>query len=138
MSELHSDNAKELTLGEFGKVLKQDYVRATEIEPYSPWQNRAEMSIKEMKKSTLQVMRRRHAPRRLWDFAAVYATELFSITAHPLPALRGRTPMEHVSGNTPDISEYFLFDFYEPLWSLDVSQLPEEKRVMGRWLGVVH
>ena len=49
ISDLHSDNAKELTLGAFGKVVKTYHICATETEPYSPWQNRAEMCIKELK-----------------------------------------------------------------------------------------
>jgi hypothetical protein len=46
---LHSDDAREITQGCF-KALCRDYsIPCTQTEPYSPWQNRAEGGIRELK-----------------------------------------------------------------------------------------
>jgi hypothetical protein len=47
---LHSDNAKELMQGEWRKVFNDFSIRTTYTEPHSPWQNRAEGSIRETKR----------------------------------------------------------------------------------------
>ena len=47
----------------------------------------------------------------------------------------GRTPLEKVTGDTPDISEYLDFDFYDPVWYL--HETGEEPQI-GRWLGIAH
>jgi hypothetical protein len=45
--------------------------------------------------------------------------------------------MEAVTGSTPDISAYALFDFYQPVWYYTPTEsFPHQKRVIGRWLGV--
>ena len=49
----------------------------------------------------------------------------------------GRTPHEAVVHETPDISEYLDFDFYDPIWYLDRPSSPNNVKI-GRWLGVAH
>ena len=59
------------------------------------------------------------------------------LTALNIPQLEGRVPEEAVTGNTPDISLYAQFDWYEYVWYYDpVVQFPFEKKLLGRWLGV--
>ncbi|MGH3053527.1 MAG: hypothetical protein ACRDL7_00940, partial [Gaiellaceae bacterium] len=135
---LHTDNAKEETMGKWKEVRLNCQLRQTETEPYSPWQNRAERTIREVKKSVVRLMSRTKAPMRLWDFCAVYVCETRCLTAHSIYSLHGRTPYECVTGNTPDISEYVEFDWYQPTWYYDSSDFPEERRLLGRWLGVSH
>ena len=44
-----------------------------------------------------------------------------------------------IFGNTPDISEYVEFEFYDYCWYWDTPQsYPHEKKSLGRWLGVAH
>jgi hypothetical protein len=43
-----------------------------------------------------------------------------------------------VTGRTPDISEYVEFAWYELLWYYDHDDFPEDRRRLGRWLGVAH
>jgi hypothetical protein len=52
--------------------------------------------------------------------------------------VKGRTPYEIVNGDTPDISEYSAFTWYEPVWCLDTTSYPQERKKLGRWLGVLH
>ena len=137
-SALHSDDAKELTLGKWQKVRQEFSIKQTQTEPHSPWQNRAEGAIRELKRHVQRLMKRQRAPRRLWDFCAVYVSEIRTLTASPLFSLHGRTPYELVTGNTPDISEYVEYEWYQPIWYLDSGSFPEEKLLIGRWLGVAH
>jgi hypothetical protein len=42
-----------------------------------------------------------------------------------------------LEGDTPDISEYAQFDWYEPVWFIDpTSAFPEMKKRLGQWVGV--
>ena len=50
--------------------------------------------------------------------------------------LRNRTPLERVTGDTVDISEYLDFDFYDWCWYHENTGLGPTK--LGRWLGVAH
>ena len=87
----------------------------------------------------LRIMQRTGTPKRLWDFAAEYVSQIRTFTANPLYALHGRTPYEILTGNTPDISEWVEFDWYEPVWYYQSeAKFPQDKRSMGRWLGVAH
>jgi hypothetical protein len=51
-------------------------------------------------------------------------------------SLRGRTPIEEVTGETPDITEYLDFRFYDHVWYWENAGLGE--RQLGRWLGMSH
>ncbi|MFN9979156.1 MAG: hypothetical protein ACK53Y_04545, partial [bacterium] len=74
-----------------------------------------------------------------WDFCATYQAKIRNLTAHPLYALQGRTPHELVTGNTPDISEYTDYQWYQTIWYLDQdASFPEDKRKLAKWLGVAH
>jgi hypothetical protein len=47
-------------------------------------------------------------------------------------------PYELVTGNTPDISEYLAFRWYQPVYYFDTAAFPEERELIGRWMGVAH
>ena len=75
-------------------------------------------------------------PRRLWDYGLVYESEILSrISRAPYE----RSGIEQITGETPDISEWLDFSFYDLVWyhvaSNDTSTDP---RQLGRWLGVSH
>ena len=50
--------------------------------------------------------------------------------------LHGRTGLEKVTGETPEISEYIDFGFNDQCWYKENAGMGETK--MGRWLGVSH
>jgi Reverse transcriptase (RNA-dependent DNA polymerase) len=103
--------------------------------PYSAWQNLAEASIRELKKSIRRAMRRSGSPRKLWNYCGVWCAAVRRITS--MDKLDGRTPTEVVTGTTPDISQYALFDWYEPIRYLDPRHaFPNETKLLGRFLGV--
>jgi hypothetical protein len=68
---------------------------------------------------------RKSIPLRLWDYAIVHITKLMNLTAR---GQNSRTGHEEITGETPDISEYVDFDFYD--W--------ENSPKIGRWLGPSH
>lgn len=60
--ELHSDDAKEFTQGHMGQILRKAWIKPSQSEPYSPWQNRVEIAIKAIKKAVHQSMAWTQAP----------------------------------------------------------------------------
>jgi hypothetical protein len=137
-SALHTDDVKEQTMGKWREVCLTHDIKQTLTEPYSPFQNRAKVNIHELKKHVRRIMSKTKTPKRLWDFCASYVAELRCLTAQPLYSLHGRTPYEIVTGNTPDISEYIAFSWYQPVWYYDRTNFPEETNHIGRWIGLAH
>jgi hypothetical protein len=43
-----------------------------------------------------------------------------------------------VTRNTPDISEYPAFEWYQPVYYFDQAAFPEQREIIGRWIGVAH
>ncbi len=49
-STIHTDDAKELTAGKWLDICKTHGIKQTQAEPYSPFQNRAEVNKRELNK----------------------------------------------------------------------------------------
>ena len=99
-------------------------------EPHSPWQNKAEAAIRELKKHFRRIMNRTRPPEVLWCYAMEYVAEIREVMASATPDLR--PPVESVLGNVQDISEYIKFDFHGFIKFYD----PHKGEQLGRWLGV--
>ena len=50
--------------------------------------------------------------------------------------LNGRTPLEFVTGETVDISEFLDFESYDRVWFKQDAGFGETK--LGRWIGVAY
>jgi hypothetical protein len=74
--QIHTDNAKELTLGLWKETCRDANIMMTQTEKDSPWQNRTEVEIRKLKKHTRRLMSRSKTPLALWDFCCQYTTEL--------------------------------------------------------------
>ena len=76
-------------------------------------------------------------PNRLWDYGLVYEAEILSRLSR---GQDDRTGIERLTGDTPDISEWMDFGFYDIVWYHDQPKpdLTDESRKLGRWLGVSH
>ena len=72
----------------------------------------------------------------LWDYGLSYISETGNIIANSSKYSKGRTPLECITGETPDISEYLDFRFYD--WVTFRSNTGLEVVELGRWLGVSH
>jgi hypothetical protein len=66
--EIHTDGAKELTLGTWKQVCRDAGIKTTTTEKDSPWQNRAEVEIRELKKHVHRFMIKSASPSVLWDY----------------------------------------------------------------------
>ena len=119
---------------DFMKTVNYLRIKIKQTEPYSPWQNQAESAIRELKKRWKHRMSIKRIPRRLWDYGLVYESEIMSRTARGVDK---RTGIQRVTGDTPDISEWIDFDFYDPVWYWD-SPDNQDNPLIGRWLGIAH
>ncbi len=82
-------------------------------------------------------MRSKGVLKRLWDYGLVWVLE---ITNRMAKGPEARTPLEALTGNTPDILEWLDFDFYDWCWYWQgpMHELTEDKAEIGRVLGVAH
>jgi hypothetical protein len=72
----------------------------------------------------------------MWCFAIEWAAKVRSLTAHNSIVLRSQTPEERVSGQTPDISEYAHYAWYEWIWYCNEASFPDQDLCLGKWIGV--
>jgi hypothetical protein len=118
-TRLISDNAKELTLGQFAKKARQAQCPMDMTDAYSPFfQNRAaegEMIRKLKRLSGRRWMVKMKSPKVLWDYCLELSSKIHSITAHNLYQLKGQVPETLMTtGSTADtISHLCEFSWYE-------------------------
>ncbi len=103
-SALHIDGSKTQTLGNWKALVKQHHIKTTETEPNSPWQNRAEAGIRELKRHVSRLMRKTNSPLSLWDYCCNLVARIKNLAAN----------------------------------NLDGASFPNDKKKLGRWLGVSH
>mmetsp|Transcript_5411 Transcript_5411/g.7980 ORF Transcript_5411/g.7980 Transcript_5411/m.7980 type:complete len:205 (+) Transcript_5411:2308-2922(+) len=108
---LITDGAKEEYHGRWGEVRKKFLLHQRQTEPHSAWQSHAEDAIRESKNHYRRLMDRKRVPEALWDFGMEYISYARNRIAHP--TLDNRTPLEVLTGDSPDISELLDFSFYD-------------------------
>jgi hypothetical protein len=104
--------------------------------PRRPNENPAEQSIHEVKKRWYRIMLKKKVPIRLWDYGFIWICEIDNVCANMSKYAEGRTPLEIITGETPDISEYLDFEFYD--WVMYRSNAGLGEVELARWLGVSH
>ena len=132
---MHSDNHSNFKEGLFKRLLQKFGIQSTFTEPHSPWQNRAEPAIGEVKKLARRLMQVTGTPIRLWCFCYEYSSDILSLCATGRYDLKGRTPYECVMHSTPDISEYVTFEWFQWCWYFNEATKDKE---LCRWLGPAH
>ena len=83
-----------------------------------------------------RVKLRKEVPYRLWGCVLKWVTNIMQRTAGSASSLHYRTSLEEVTGETPDISEYLDFSFYDCCWYNGNVGLGQTK--LGKCLGVSH
>jgi uncharacterized protein YegP (UPF0339 family) len=137
MTNLHTDNAPELTAGDYRMTANDHTFNCTSTEPHSPWQNRAEPGINMVKKHTQRAMNQERIPGAAWDYVLSWSAEVLSHLAFPTNG--NRSGIENVLGDSPDISHLLYFDIYQPVHYLEqVVAFSEDRQLLGRWLGPLH
>ena len=81
-------------------------------------------------------MLKKKVRKQLWDYGIKWVCEVMQHTASTSGDLSGRTTLEQLTGETPEISEYLDFTFYDCCWYNDNAGLGETK--LGHWLSVCH
>lgn len=67
--------------GEWNHVVKKYHMKAKMTEPASPWQNRAEAEIREVKKLARRTLHQAQASIKFWCYALEWAAKIRSMTA---------------------------------------------------------
>ena len=138
-SIIRSDNSKMQRYGKRFLTRLREWVCGAEFtEPHHPQQNPAELRVCRWLKEGIKILRMRTgAPRYVWLWAAKYLADIHNITADE--TLDWKTPWSKRKGETPDISAFLQFKFYERIYFLDPKmKFPETKERTGYWLGVAH
>ena len=93
------------------------YIKDGFSEPYNPQQNPVEgKAIQWLKHSSLVLLDRTGAPESAWYFSIKYLADIHNICYDPEIKM---TPHQKRHGNTPDISPYLQFKFWESILYLD-------------------
>ena len=130
------DNAKEQTEGDFARKLREANCYMRQTEPYSPWSNAAEGTVREVKRGSSRKMLKSGAPSRLWDHCLELEALVRSHTALDIFALNGEVPETKMFGETADITHISEFAWYEWVyWYDEKESYPGTGWVLGRYLG---
>ena len=81
-------------------------------------------------------MFRTYCPKALWSYGIPYVSKIMGTMALFAADPQGMTPLEALTGETPDISQYMDFGFYDRVWFKEDAGLGETK--LGIFLGVSH
>jgi transposase len=103
-----TDGAGEEIRGDWKQTIDNYQIQDKRTKPYSPWQNRAECEIWDLKKVTRQILHSSKAPPRAWCSALELATEIRRHTIHDIAALNERMPFE-----IPNIAALCTYSFYD-------------------------
>lgn len=121
---------------EFMKTIRRAEIKHHISHPYRPDQNPSEGGIREIKRRFYRLIQKHNIPMRLWDYVLDYVLETMNITVNSSRYADGRTPLEIITGITPDITEYLDFTIYDWVHFRMNAGLGESE--LGRWLGVSH
>jgi hypothetical protein len=93
--------------------------------------NRAEGTVRELKRATKRAMLKTYTPKRLWDCCLELHSKIRSNTSHDLTTLGRQTPQTIMGGKSADISELCEYDWFQWLWFRDtLSSFPNEPKVL--------
>ena len=120
----------------FMEQVRKHHIDLHTTEPHRHNQSKVEGVIQELRKNWFRTMHGKRVPKRLWDYGLQWVSEVRVSTSSDAGDLRNRTPLERVTGDTVDISEYLDFGFYDWCWYHEKAGLSPTK--LGRWLGVPH
>ena len=115
--------------------VRKHHIDLHTTEPHCHNQSKVEGVIRELRKNWFRTMHRKRVPKRLWDYGLKWVSEVRVRTSSDAADLRNRTPLEQVTGDTVDISEYLDFGSYDWCWYHENAGLGPTK--LGRWLGVL-
>ena len=133
---LRHDGAMEMRgkNSEFQKQVRKHNISTHVAEAELHNQSPAEGVVREVRKKWYRVMFKKRVPKILWDYGMRWVCETLSRTHLRANRIDGGVPLQGITGDTIDISNYLEFGFYDRVWYRDNAGLGEPKP--GRWLGV--
>ena len=124
-------------MGLFRRKAKEMGVHIKQTEPHSPWQNAAELTIRELKKGAGRKAARAKSPEKLWDHALELESYIRSNTATAHRELDGQVPETIMSNQTADISPFAALGWYQ--WIKNMTRYrgtPSTRRSLVDGLGL--
>ena len=95
----------------FQKTIRKHHMKSHVSSPYRPNENPVEGSIRELKRRWYRLKSKKNVPDRLTDFGMKCISETGNVIVNSSRHSKGRAPLEIITGDTPDISEYVDFGF---------------------------
>jgi len=130
-----SDNAGEEVQKDVKTYLAKLGIKMGNSEPHHQQQNFAEQAVRDLKSLFYRIMSTSGAPQKYWCYALEYATELMNCKARK--SLQWRTPAEYIQGDTPDISQFYQFMFWQKVRFVNPGiTFPNNEDNAGRFLGL--
>ena len=96
----------------------------------------AEGSIREINKKLYCIMLKNKVPERLWVYGLVWISKTGDLSVSSSRCASKRNPLEYITGETPNTSEYLDFTFYN--WVIYRANAGLGELSIGRWLGMSH
>ena len=139
MTTLITDGGRYEISKKAADLLRNLFIKQHESEPYHQHQKKAEQRYGVVKRYINTLMNLTGAPAHCWLLCMLYVCHLLNATSSP--ALGGLTPLQALTGQVPDISQFLHFSFWEPIYyKVDESEpdhrfpsQSNEKR--GHWVG---
>ena len=115
-------------------TLRKNGVTGVVTNAHRPNQNPVETVIQELQKKWYRAMFRTNCPRALWNYGLPHFAKLMQLTASNAAGLEGKTPLGKLTGETPDISQFLDFGWYDWVWFKENAGLDVPR--IGRFLGI--
>ena len=107
-----------------------------QIDPYSPWSNAAEGTIRETKKGSSRKMIRTGSPKKLWDHCLELEAMISSNNAIGIYILEGKVPETAIKVQSYDIIHICELSWYQCVMFQDGPvQYPADNLMLGRYFG---
>ena len=114
MNTIIPDGGKYEISKKVADLLRSLFIKQYESEPYHQHQIRAEQCYGVVKRYINTLMNLTEVPAHCWLLCLLYVCSLLNVTASP--ALGGLTPIQALTGQVPDISNFLHFSFWKPVF----------------------
>ena len=101
---------------EFQSTVQKHAIDLHVTKPHHHNQSKVEGIVREIRKHWFRIMLKKKVPKQLWDYGIKWVCEVMQRTSSTSGDLSRRTALEQLTGETPEISEYLDFTFYDWCW----------------------
>ena len=119
---------------DFMRQVRTNGINLQIAEPGLHNQSPAEGVVREVRRRWYRTMFKKRVPKIFWDYGMRWVCETMQRTYLRGHRIDGCVPLQSITGETIDISEYLDFGFYDRVWFHENAGLGEP--FPGRWLGV--